>query len=374
MALRIVADARIAALDATFARRGGLLRLDGREISRDLVKNADALITRTVTRVDRDLLGGTAVQFVGTATIGTDHLDTDWLDSEGIRWAAAPGCNADATAQYTLAMHLLACRRLGLDPLAQRFGIVGCGNVGGRLKRLAESLGIEAIASDPPLEAQGATGFCSLDQVLDCNVISLHVPLTRSGRWPTWRMFNRAVLERLSTDTLLVNASRGDVVDGPALADWMHRGGKAALDVWPGEPDIEPQLIESAVVATPHIAGYSLEGKLRATSMIFHAFCEHFRIDGCEDPGPPPGPTLDLATVAQPGLADIVLRVCPVERDDRAMRERLDCPPAERIRAYDALRSHYPERREFASWSLCGRLEPRIAHGLETLGFSLISR
>lgn len=348
LALKVVADERVAALDSTFARHGDLVALGGREIARKHLADADALITRTVTRVDRQLLEGTAVRFVGTATIGTDHIDTAWLDGAGIRWAAAPGCNADATAQFTLAIYLLACRRLGLDPLAQRFGIVGCGNVGGRLRRLLESLGVDVIANDPPLEAQGGAGFRPFEEILACDVISLHVPLTRSGRWPTRRMFDRDVLAALSTDTLLLNASRGDVMDGAALEEWMARGGRAALDVWPGEPHIETGLLEKVAVGTPHIAGYSLDGKYRASATIYRAFCDCFGLEPGPAPEPPAHPAPPDLDIRNPSFMDQLLEACPVERDDAAMRTLLDVPSAERAAAFDALRSAYPLRRDLA--------------------------
>lgn len=348
MGLKIVADARIAALDATFGRHGDLLKAEGRAIERAMVEDADALLTRTVTRVDRALLEGTPVRFVGTATIGSDHIDTAWLERSGIRWAAAPGCNADATAQYTLAMYLLACRRLERDPFVQRFGVVGRGNVGGRLTRLLKALGIDVIVCDPPLEAQGEPGLVSMDEILGCDVISLHVPLTRDGRWPTYRMIDEPVFQSLGTGALLINACRGDVVAGPALAQWLGRGGQAALDVWPGEPEIDTDTLEKVVVATPHIAGYSLDGKYRASAMIYSAFCECFGITPEPVLEAPPTPAPTNLDIEDPSFMDQLLEACPVSRDDAAMRSLLESPEGERATAFEALRSGYPLRRDRA--------------------------
>jgi erythronate-4-phosphate dehydrogenase len=267
---------------------------------------------------------------------------------------------------------LLACRRLGKNTLTQRFGIVGCGNVGGTLRRLLESLDIEVLACDPPLEARGIEGFCTMEEALDCDTVSLHVPLNRGGPWPTHHMLDEPAFKRLSTDTLLINACRGDVVQGRALKDWLSKGGQAALDVWPGEPDIDPELVRLASVATPHVAGYSLEGKLRATAMVHQALCAHFGVQQSVDLTPAGGPRLNLDLMTQGEFDDIVLQVCPVERDDRALRERLDEADAHaRIAAYDALRSHYPARREFGAWSLDGNLAPGVSQTLRKLGFSL---
>lgn len=346
--MRIVADERVAALDETFGRHGEVIKVDGRAIGRALLRDAQVLITRTVTAVDQWLLEGSAVRFVGTATIGSDHLDTAWLDAANIRWAAAPGCNADATAQYTLAMYLLACKRLGHDPLARRFGIIGCGNVGGRLKRLLEALGIETVACDPPLAERGFPGFQPLEEVLSCEVVSLHVPLTRSGRWPTYRMLYGPVFGRLSTETLVINASRGNVIDGRALREWQARGGQAALDVWPMEPEIDTQILEKAVVATPHIAGYSLDGKYRASTMVYRAFCRHFGLEPRPSPKPPPSPAPNLLKLQDKSFMKQLLQACPVERDDAAMRTLLAAPKTERALAFDRLRANYPLRRDLA--------------------------
>lgn len=346
--MKIVADERVAALNETFGRHGEVFTLPGQEIARRHLGNARALITRTVTQVDRNLLEGTAVGFVGTATIGTDHLDTAWLESAGIAWTAAPGCNADATAQYTLAVYLLACRRIGIDPISQRFGIVGCGNVGGRLRRMLGQLGIPTIACDPPLEAEGKSGFRPLEDILGCNVISLHVPLTRRGRWPTWRMFDHGIFERLSPKTLLINAARGDVIAGQSLANWLDRGGRVALDVWPGEPRIDTGILEKAVVATPHIAGYSLDGKYRASAMVYRAFCDCFGFEaGPSQPAPAtPAPThLDINDRT---FMEDLLNACPVARDDAAMRALLDMAPEPREAAFEALRAEYPLRRDLS--------------------------
>ena len=368
--MKIVADERIAALDSTFSRHGELVTLPGRDIRPTHLRDADALITRTVTEVNQELLDGSSVRFVGTATIGTDHLDTCYLDNHGTRWSAAPGCNAHATSQYTLAIYFLACRRLGLDPLKQSFGIVGYGNVGGRLRKLLQALNIDVIACDPPLEAAGAEGFRPMSEIVKCDVISLHVPLTRSGHWPTYQMFDESMFEKLSS-TLLINACRGDVIEASSLKDWVNDGGHVALDVWPGEPDIDPRLIELATVASPHIAGYSLEGKLRATSMVYREFCDHFGLSGYEAVSPPSWPELEVPAGGIRTIDDIVLNVCPIERDDEATRQRLGPETVDRISEYDALRSHYPERRDFSSWTLKGLVQDPLASTLKNLGFSI---
>ena len=343
--MKIVADERVAGLDEAFGRHGTVLKLPGRDIRRSHLQDADALLVRTVTQVDASLLEGTAVRFVGTATIGFDHIDTRFLDAAGIAWTNAPGCNADATAQYTVSMYLLACRRLGRNALQGKYGVVGRGNVGGRLMRLVEALGLDTIACDPPLGSQGVPDLVSMDAILECDAISLHVPLTHSGHWPTIHMMNQEIFSALSTDALLINSSRGDVVNGEALGEWMAQGGTAALDVWPGEPDIDTNLLARSIVATPHVAGYSLDGKNRASAMVYRAFCAQFGYQGLESP-----PTVD-SIKAQPqlrgaALADAILSATPVEKDDASMRGLLDVPYGDRGKFFESLRSGYMLRRD----------------------------
>lgn len=344
--LKIVADERVAALDEAFARHGDVVRMPGRSIDRNALVDADALITRTVTPVNRALLEGTAVRFVGTASIGADHIDIPWLESQGIHWTSAPGCNAVTTSEHTLAMFLLAFQRLGRNPRNLRFGIVGLGNVGSRLQVLLHKLGVETIACDPPLAAQGQPGLSEMQDIYDCDVISLHVPLTRDGQWPTWRMFNEQAFDALGTDTLLINACRGDVIDADALKAWQAHGGHAALDVWPGEPEIDTQVLENTLVATPHIAGYSLDGKFRASAMVYQAFCNCFDFEPGQlprAPAPTKAPHLDPSAET---FVESFLQALPVERDDGEMRNLLALPASERSAGFEALRANYPLRRD----------------------------
>ena len=230
--MKIIVDQNIRAAGGTFGRNGELIVVDGRNIRASQLVDADALIIRTTTRVDRQLLKDSAVRFVGTTSAGTDHLDIDWLEQQGITWASAPGCNADSAAQYTLAMMWLACERQGLKLADQRVGIIGRGNVGSRVQRLLAGLGVETVANDPPLADRGEPGLVSLDEALTQDIVSLHVPLNRSGVHPTYRFIAAEQLARVSDQALLVNTARGGVVDGNALM--LELGNDriyAALDV-----------------------------------------------------------------------------------------------------------------------------------------------
>lgn len=369
--MEIVADANIPALEQSFGRHGAVRRVVGREISAADLVRADVLVVRSVTRVNRGLLEGTPVRFVGTTTIGVDHLDSAWLEAAGIPWASAPGCNAPAAAEYTLAMILLACRRLRLDPRGLRVGIVGRGNVGARLESLLKALDIPSLACDPPLAAAGARGLVSLDEALSCPVLSLHVPLTRAGRWPTYRMLDAAAFARLPAGALLVNAARGEVVDARALAAWLGAGrGHAALDVWPGEPCIDPALLEAVTLGTPHVAGYSVDGKLEGVRRVYRTFCDWAAIPPEQRavlPRPPPR-RLDVAGMRD--AAEIVLTASRVEQDAAQLSALRGLPPADQALGFDRLRARYPERRDHAGTCLVNAAAGLHAR-LRDLGFQL---
>jgi erythronate-4-phosphate dehydrogenase len=372
--MRIVVDQNIPGVRRTFARHGHVLKVEGRSLDHARLADADALIVRSVTPVDQELLHDTGVGFVGTTTIGTDHLDTDYLGRAGIRWASAPGCNADAAAQYSLAMILLSLQRTESKPAQRRVGIVGRGNVGGRLLKLLSALGLSAIACDPPLADQGVTGLCAMEEIFACDVISLHVPLTRSGAYPTFQLFGGEELDSLQSGTLLVNSSRGAVIDGKALKDWLaSERGHAALDVWPGEPDIDPELLNLATVATPHVAGYSQDGKYRGCEMIYAEFCDWLGIDREENSIRPSGHESLPAISVGHGIETVVravLHACPVKRDDAAIRTLLEIDRDLLPGAFDALRRDYPKRRDFGGWVLPEGLEGASRPLLLSMGFA----
>lgn len=369
--MRIVADRNIPGLSQTFGRHGEIVLADGRSLARTDLKNADALIVRSVSAVNSALLSGSSVRFVGTTTIGIDHLDTAWLDQAGIHWVSAPGCNADGAAQYSVAMTLLACARRGIDVTACSIGIVGCGNVGRRARALFQSLHVrELLACDPLLAAAGEPGLCELDELSDCEVITLHVPLTRGGEYPTYHMIDINRLGQFRPGTLVVNTSRGNVADGSALLEWLDRDrGAVALDVWPGEPAINGELLSNCTVATPHVAGYSLDGKLNGTSIVYLKFCDWL---GVEANAPDLLSGIGFETLpanASSAVVDAILAACPVERDDLAMRRLLAVPTCQRASRFDELRAGYPQRRDFAGWTVPSSFPKPVATQLRALGF-----
>lgn len=351
----IVADENIPLLDSFFEGFGEIRRVPGRSIDRATVEAADVLLVRSVTNVDRDLLEGSNVRFVGTCTIGTDHLDLDYFQQAGITWSSAPGCNARGVVDYVLGSLLTLAEIEGVELAERTYGVVGAGEVGGRLVKVLQGLGWKVLVCDPPRQAAEGGDFVSLEQIIgQCDVISLHTPLSNNAEHSTWHLFDQNRLNQLKPGAWLINASRGPVVDNTALREVLlaREDLQAVLDVWEGEPSVDIGLAELCVIATPHIAGYSLDGKQRGTAQIYQAFCQFL--------GQPAKVTLDELLPA-PWLAQVHLNascdpawalamVCrgvyDPRRDDADFRRSLVVSGAEQRTAFDLLRKHYPERRE----------------------------
>ena len=295
----IVADENIPLLDEFFAGFGEIRRYPGRQIDAAAVRDADLLLVRSVTRVDQSLLADSQVRFVGTCTIGTDHLDLDYLDSRQISWCSAPGCNARGVVDYVLGSILALAEQQGVDPAQRSYGIVGAGHVGGRLLKVLRGLGWAVKACDPPLAALQTGEFVDLAEILqDCDVLSLHTPLAADTR----HLVGASQLAALRPGAWLINASRGAVVDNQALRQRLESGAdlQVVLDVWEGEPLVDVPLANLCHIATPHIAGYSLDGKLRGTAQIYQAFCASMGLS----------PTISLESLMPaPALREIRLRL-----------------------------------------------------------------
>jgi erythronate-4-phosphate dehydrogenase len=367
--LKFVVDRNIRAAEPTFGRHGALEVLDGRNIGPEHLRDADALIIRTATRVDDKLLTGSSIGFVGTTSIGIDHLDLPCLERRGITWANAPGCNADSAAQYTLAMIWLACERLGRRLEEQTVSVIGRGNVGSRVQRLLTALGVDTVANDPPLAEQGVGGLVSLHEALDRDIVCLHVPLTRGGPWPTFRFFGREQFGQMPKGALLVNTARGDVVNGEELKNALRAGRlKAALDVWPGEPFLDAGLLEACTVATPNVAGYSDDGKRNGTLMVYAAFCEWAGlapVAAQADSSNPPELTI---TAGKNAVTAALEAACFVRRHDRELRRLSELTKEQQSAGFDGLRRNYPPRRDFQNW-LVRADNGSQADFLEALGF-----
>lgn len=352
----IVADENIPLLDAFFAGFGEIRRYPGRAIDRDCVRDADVLLVRSVTKVSRALLEGSKVRFVGTCTIGTDHLDLGYFAEAGIRWSSAPGCNARGVVDYVLGSLLTLAELDGADLASRTYGVVGAGEVGGRLVKVLRGLGWKVLVCDPPRQAAEEGGdYVGLEQILaECDVISLHTPLTRSGEHATWHLLDSARLAGLRQGAWLINASRGPVIDNPALRELLlaREDVLAVLDVWEEEPLVDLALADLCVIATPHIAGYSLDGRQRGTSQIYQAFCawrgEPEQVKLADLLPKPWLARLQLEAATDPAwaLATLCRAVYDPRRDDADFRRSLSDDPSQQKASFDLLRKGYPVRRE----------------------------
>lgn len=377
--MKIVADENIPYAREAFGLLGDVTTAPGRSMDRDLVRDADLLFVRSITKVNAALLDETRVQFVGTATIGEDHVDKTYLSERGISFSSAPGCNANSVGEYLAAALLVLAESRGFQLCDRRLGIIGHGNVGKRVEQKARALGMDCVLNDPPLERETADAkYRPLDEIFDCQIITAHVPLTKGGSDPTYHLLDAAFFERVRTGAIIINTSRGSVVDGSALRAALESGkvGASVLDVWEGEPNIDLDLLANLALATPHIAGYSFDGKVNGTRQVYEAACRHLGIEPDWDPAPHlpepdcPEVTVDGALPPQQALLKAVSAVYDIRNDDRAMRGIILKAPGQRAGYFDQLRKEYPQRREFQNTH--ARVQPEdtaIRQSLMGLGF-----
>jgi len=373
--IHIVADDKIPFLKDALEGVARVDYLPGGAISSDDLKGADGLITRTRTRCDRDLLEGTNVRFIASATIGYDHIDADYCDASGIRWTNAPGCNSTSVQQYLVSTLLYLANLRNIDLTALTLGVIGVGNVGSKVSRAAEALGMKVLLNDPPRQRKEKGGvFKEVDDILaHSDIITLHVPLNKGGRDNTHHLVDERFIQMVKNDVILINTSRGAVVDETSLLEGIRTGklSDVVLDVFVGEPEINNDLLSALTLVTPHIAGYSLDGKANGTIMSVRAISRFFDL-GLDDWAPAniplPPETLLHADASESNrnemLWDLFKQTYDVTSDDRRLRES----PA----AFEQLRGEYPFRREPSAYSV--RLFQgyrEITELLEKLGFSV---
>ncbi len=339
MYMKIIIDDKIPYIREAIQKIGAeAIYLPGKAFTPETVRDADALIVRTRTYCNRDLLAGSRVKFIATATIGYDHIDTDYCRKAGITWTNAPGCNSGSVAQYIQSSLLLLETTLGRKLNEMSIGIVGVGNVGCKVAVVARKLGMRVLLNDlPRAEAEGDTVFVALEQIAGCDVITFHVPLYKEGKHKTFHLANRSFFESLKRKPVLINTSRGEVVETNALLEALQNGNvsEAIIDVWEDEPDIHPELLRRAMIATPHIAGYSADGKANATRMSMEALCRFFQIKSNFTITPPPPESFQIrAATRQEALLKIY--------DPRIDSERLKEAPL----LFEQFRGNYPLRRE----------------------------
>ncbi len=389
--LKIVADENIPQAEQLFSTLGEVVLVDGRQLVASQLKNADILLVRSVTQVNEALLAGSSVRFVATATIGTDHIDSQYLQRAAIPWVSAPGCNSRSVAEYILSVicrlegQLQACLQGAL------VGIVGMGNVGSSVYRLLSGLGIRCVAYDPLIPPDSYSVLGSLEALLAADIICLHTPLTTSGAFPTRGMINRDFLWALKTGTVLINAGRGGVIDQSALKILLQQGAglQVVLDVWEKEPAIDRALLPLLAMSTPHIAGYSVDGKVNGTEMIYQACCQFLNTEplAVAEQGIAQGVTIDDSYHAgreagnaivplAAALRQAMLSCYDVREDSQRMLKALGVDGLDSQatgQAFDGLRKHYPARRELANYFIenAARLDEHLLVYLQRMGFAL---
>jgi len=354
--LKILVDENIAFADSAFNLLGEVKLISGREITNKSLKDKDILIVRSITKVDEDLLKNTPVKFVGTSTIGTDHIDLEYLDKQKIYFADAKGCNAFSVAEYVVAALLNIASRYDFELKGKSIGIVGVGNVGSKVAYFAEALGMKVILNDPPLKRSGdKRNFADLDEILSCDVITLHTPLNLSGIDKTFHLINKENLNKIKNGTIIINSSRGAVINNYDLLNEIeNKNLKVVLDVWENEPDINEELLKKVLIATPHIAGYSYEGKVNGTKIIYKSLCSYLQ----KEPvfnfnlNKPDNFRLNLTNEdkVERNLNNIIDQIYPIRRDDIKMKKSVMMTQLERIKFFDLQRKNYPVRREFNNY------------------------
>lgn len=379
--MKVIIDDKIPYIKGALEPFAEVLYLPGKDTTPAVVKEADALITRTRTICNESLLKGSKVSFIATATIGFDHIDTAYCEQSGITWTNAPGCNAKSVEQYIASVLFVMAERKGWTLAGKTLGVVGVGQVGSKVARLASILGMKVLLNDPPrARVEGETGFCSLETVLaESDIITLHVPLNLQGEDATFHMADEAFFKRLGKKPMLINACRGEVMETKAAIEAVRQERLTGLvvDCWEFEPNPNPTLLSLVDLATPHIAGYSKDGKANGTSMSVQALSRFFNlgIDDWTATGVevPDQTTLSLVGSSTDGtllnnqelLAQAILSTYDIRKDDADLRH-------EPLR-FEALRGDYPLRREFPVYTIEATKVPAdVIEQLKQLGFMVL--
>ena len=379
--MKIVCDNNMPYAAEAFGTLGEVVLREGRAISAADVRDAELLITRSTTRVTRELVAGSRLRFYGSAVIGTDHIDIPYLEQAGIPWSAAPGCNAESVSNYLTAALLYLGGKHGFRLEGKTLGVIGVGNVGRRVVAKAHALGLRVVACDPPRRRDAADAdaraFVDLPELLAAaDIITCHVPLTRAGADRTFHLLDRAAFARMRPGVVFVNAARGEVIETDALLEVLgSRVAHAVIDTWEGEPGYRPDLLARADIVSPHIAGHSYEGKVNGTLMVYEKACRVLGVAPVFQPQLPPPPVPEWGADAagradEDVLREAVLAVYDIMGDDQRLRASCGPDAAARARAFDRQRKEYPMRREFAATTVQVR---RASEGLlqkfRALGF-----
>jgi erythronate-4-phosphate dehydrogenase len=375
--MRIIADENIPFVRECFNSAGDVLAIHGRKITPEILQDADALLVRSITKVNKELLEDSKVKFVGTATIGFEHIDVDYLETRKIGFASAPGSNANSVAEYMVSALLNLADKYKFDIAEKSIGIVGVGNVGSRLEKKARALGMRVVLNDPPLKRKtGDEKYRPIEEIFDCDIVTLHVPLTNEGPDKTYHLADEKFFKSLKEGVIFFNTCRGRVHETAALKNTISSGKTKAcvLDVWENEPSIDSELVKMADYGTPHIAGYSYDGKVIGMIMIYQAFCKFFGVKPkfiAKDFLPKPQVEKIVISKDDPKpLLTIVNTLYDIKKDDEKLRQ-ITTKDVERQGAYfDTLRKNYHIRREFQNTTVSTG-NKKLRNILEGLGFKV---
>jgi erythronate-4-phosphate dehydrogenase len=374
--MKIVADDKIPFLKGVLEPFADVIYIPGQDITREHLIDADALLTRTRTKCNENLLKDTNVKFIATATIGYDHIDTDWCKKNDIYWTNAPGCNSGSVNQYIASTLVTLAKKYNFELADKSLGVIGVGNVGKKVVRMGEHLGMRVLLNDPPRSrAEGVCGYISLEGILrECDIITCHVPLNMDGPDKTFHLIDERLLVKINPGTIIINSSRGEVVDNNALKRTLQAKNKlkaAVLDVWENEPDLDTELLNLIDIATPHIAGYSADGKVNGTAMSVQALSRFFNLPlKLWVPNEIPAPDNTHIIIdckdksAQEVLTEAILFTYNIMEDDERLRNS--------ISTFEKQRGNYPLRREFRTF--CVQLinsHSELDQKIKNLGFQL---
>jgi len=380
--MKIVADGNIPFVKECFTTMGEVKVVPGRQIKPEVLADADCLLVRSVTKVNEKLLAGSKVRFVATATIGFEHINTEYLVKNKIGFASAPGSNANSVAEYIVAALLSVGKKRKIKLEGKSIGIVGVGNVGSRVAKKCAALGMKVLLNDPPLQRQtGDAKYLPIEKLYNCDFITFHTPLTFEGIDKTFHLADEKLFKSLKSGCVFINTSRGGVMDTNALKAVMKGGRFRAviLDVWENEPNIDTELLRMVDIGTPHIAGYSYDGKIAGMIMIYEAACKFFKVmpqrtiaDFLPAPLVPEIRIENTGSDGQEILHETVQQIYPINQDDFNTREILVVEQQLRGKFFDDLRKNYPVRREFQNTNvMIADSGQRIADRLEGIGFQV---
>ncbi|ASI97971.1 4-phosphoerythronate dehydrogenase [Vibrio rotiferianus] len=373
--MKIIVDENMPYAEELFSQLGEVILKPGRTLTADDLVDVDALMIRSVTKVNAELISkANKLKFVGTATAGMDHVDQALLQEKGIFFTAAPGCNKVGVAEYVFSVMMVLAQQQGFSVFDKTVGIIGAGQVGSYLEKCLKGMGINVLINDPFKQEEGDSRiFTPLAELIErSDIITLHTPITKDGPYPTHHLIDEKVLNGLRSDQILINAARGPVVDNQALKQRLLKndGFTAALDVFEFEPEVDMELLPLLAFATPHVAGYGLEGKARGTTMIFNSYCEflnnELRAHASDLLPTAPVPTMVLDRAwDEATLHNITQLIYDVRKDDALFRREISKPGS-----FDLMRKNYWDRREYSAVTLMGNETCNLAP-LAELGFQV---